>query len=72
MLINEVSPEVQRKIDVIDAIVQAPDKASRTKAIAQAAEALGKTTRSIRRMLARVEQEGVATLAVGRKAQLLT
>ncbi len=67
ILPNEVSPEVQQKIDLIDAIFQAPDKKSRTKAILHAAETLGKTTRTIRLMMEKVQNEGVATLAVGRK-----
>ena len=67
LLLNEVSPEVQQKIDLIDAIFQAPDKKSRREAILHAAQTLGKTTRTIRLMMEKVKNEGVATLAVGRK-----
>lgn len=67
MLLNEVSPEVQQKIDLIDAIFQAPDKKARREAILRAAETLGRTPRTIRLMMKKVEKEGVATLAVGRK-----
>ena len=67
ILPNEVSPEVQQRIDLIDAIFQAPDKKARTKAILHAVETLGKTTRTIRLMMEKVKNEGVATLAVGRK-----
>lgn len=67
MLLNEVSPEVQQTIDLIDAIVQTPGRAERRKAIVDAALELGKSVRTIKRMLKRVEHEGVATLGVGRK-----
>jgi putative transposase len=43
------------------------NKAARRDAIADAAKALGKSTRTIKRMIEKVEQVGVATLAVGRK-----
>ncbi|PSB14773.1 transposase [filamentous cyanobacterium CCP2] len=67
MLLNEVSPEVQQKIDLIDAIFQTPDKKARREAILHAAKTLGKTTRTIRLMMEKVKNDGVATLAVGRK-----
>lgn len=67
LLFNDDSPEFQQKVDVIDAIVQASDKNARREAIADAAKALGKSTRTIKRMIEKVEQVGVATLAVGRK-----
>ena len=51
MLLNEVSLEVQQKIDLIDAIVQAPSRAARRKAIKEAAEKLGKSPRTIQRLL---------------------
>ncbi|UKO98335.1 Mu transposase C-terminal domain-containing protein [Nostoc sp. UHCC 0870] len=67
LLVNEESPEYLKKVDLIDAIRQAPNKAARREAIADAAKALGKSTRTIKRMIEKVEQVGVATLAVGRK-----
>ena len=66
-LLNEMTPEVQQKIDLIDAVLQAPNRKSRTEAIQKASSVLGRTPRMIRIMLKRVEEEGVATLAVGRK-----
>lgn len=66
-LLNEVTPEVQQKIDLIDAVIQAPDKKSRREAIQKASDVLGRTPRMIRMMVKRVETEGVATLGVGRK-----
>ncbi|MHC5824288.1 MAG: hypothetical protein ACYT04_52740, partial [Nostoc sp.] len=67
LLFNDDAPEFQQKVDVIDAILQAPDKNARRDAIAEAAKALGKSTRSIKRMIERVQKEGVAILAVGRQ-----
>lgn len=66
-LLNEVTPEVQQKIDLIDAVLQARDRKSRREAIQKASEVLGRTTRMIRMMVKRVETEGVATLGLGRK-----
>lgn len=68
LLLNDVSPEVQRKIDLIDAVIQAPDKKARREAIDRAAKELGRTPRRIRMLVQRVESgEGPAVLAVGRK-----
>ncbi|WP_375509891.1 AAA family ATPase [uncultured Nostoc sp.] len=67
LLVNEDSVDYLKKVDLIDAICQAPDKAARRDAIVDAAKALGKSTRTIKRMIQKVEQIGVATLAVGRK-----
>ena len=67
MLLNEVSPEVQQKINLIDAIVRTPGRAARRQAIEEAAKKLGKSIRTIKRIVKRLETEGVATLGVGRK-----
>ncbi|MDF5722469.1 MAG: DDE-type integrase/transposase/recombinase [Rhizonema sp. PD37] len=66
-LINIDSADYLKKVELIDAVRQAPNKADRRDAIADAAKALGKSTRTIKRMVEKVEQVGVATLAVGRK-----
>ena len=50
-LLNEVTPEVQQKIDLIDAVLQARDRKSRREAIQKASEVLGRTTRMIRMRL---------------------
>ncbi|MBD2168671.1 transposase [Calothrix membranacea FACHB-236] len=67
LLVNEDSSDYLKKVELIDAIRQAPNKAARMDAIADAAKALGKSTRTIKRMVEKVEQVGVVTLAVGRK-----
>ncbi|BAY09964.1 transposase-like Mu [Calothrix sp. NIES-2098] len=67
LLVNEDSSDYAKKVELIDAIRQAPNKAARRDAIANAAKVLGKSTRTIKRMIEKVEQVGVATLAVGRK-----
>jgi putative transposase len=67
LLVNDDLPEFQQKADVIDAILQAPDKNARRDAIAEAAKTLGKSIRTIKRMVERVQKDGVATLAVGRQ-----
>lgn len=67
LLENENSSEYLKKVELIDAIRQAPNKAARRDAIVDAATVLGKSTRTIQRMVEKVEQYGVAILAVGRK-----
>ncbi|WP_088893774.1 Mu transposase C-terminal domain-containing protein [Leptolyngbya ohadii] len=68
LLLNEISPELQRKIDLIDAVMQASNKKARQEAIARAAQELGLTERTIRGLVRRVESgEGPAVLAVGRQ-----
>ncbi|MFS0519855.1 hypothetical protein ACEYW6_34865 [Nostoc sp. UIC 10607] len=67
LLFNDDSPKFQQKVDVIDAIVQASNKNACRDAIADVAKALGKSTRTIKRMVGKVEQVGIAALGVGRK-----
>jgi len=67
LLVNEDSSDYLKKVELIDTIRQAPNRAARRDAIADAAKALGKSTRTIKRMVEKVEQVGVATLGVGRK-----
>lgn len=68
LLLNDISPELQRRIDLIDAVMQAPRGKARSDAIQKAAQELGRTPRTIRMMVKRVENgEGPAMLAVGRK-----
>ncbi|CDN16606.1 Mobile element protein [Richelia intracellularis] len=52
---------------MIDAIRQAPNKVPRRDANADGAKALGKSNRTIKGMVEKLEQVGIATLAVGRK-----
>ncbi|HEY9858115.1 MAG TPA: transposase family protein [Candidatus Obscuribacterales bacterium] len=66
-LLQEMTPQLEQKIDLIDAVLQAPDRRSRSEAIQKASEVLGRTPRMIHMMVKRVESEGVATLGVGRK-----
>ncbi|MBG1242743.1 hypothetical protein [Nostoc sp. NZL] len=47
--------------------MQASNKNACRDAIADVAKALGKSTRTIKRMVGKVEQVGVAALSVGRK-----
>jgi putative transposase len=37
-LLNEMTPEVQQKIDLIDAVLQAPNRKSRSEAIQKASD----------------------------------
>ena len=64
---TELNSEVELKLKALEPILQASDKQRRTEAIAKAAETLGKSTRTIRRMLEKISNEGVATLTAGRQ-----
>jgi putative transposase len=67
-LINrKLSSAEEQKFDALDAILQATDIKSRREAIAKAEKILEKSTRTIKRMVSRIQNEGVATLAAGRK-----
>jgi putative transposase len=65
-LLQEVSPKVQQELDLIDAIIQAPNKGARRQAIERACEVLGKHHRSIMRKVKCLQEEGITSLARGR------
>ncbi len=67
-LINtELTPEAEQKLKALEPILQASNKQQRSQAIAKAAETLGKSPRTIRRMLAKIANEGIATITAGRQ-----
>lgn len=66
-LLQDIPPAVQQEIDLIDAILQAPSKTARQEAIDHACKVLGKHRRSIMRKLKRLQEEGITSLARGRK-----
>ena len=67
-LINtELDSETEQKLNAIEPILQASNKQQRTQAILQAAETLGKSPRTIRRMINKIAHEGVGTITAGRQ-----
>ena len=62
-ILTELSEEAQLKMELIEEIRHAGDRSTRTEKIEEAAKKLCKSTRTIRRMLAKVEHEGLAALA---------
>ncbi|MDJ0903740.1 MAG: DDE-type integrase/transposase/recombinase [Xenococcus sp. MO_188.B8] len=62
-ILTELSEEAKLKIDLIEAIRHACDRQTRKEKIEEAAKKLDKSTRTIRRMVTKVEQEGLAALA---------
>ncbi len=67
-LINtELNSEAEQKLNALEPILQASNTKQRAEAIVKAAETLGKSTRTIRRMLAKITNEGVATITAGRQ-----
>lgn len=68
LLLNEITPELQREIDFLDAIRQAPNRKTRREAIENAVIGLNKSEKTINRKLKRLlSSGGVASLGVGRK-----
>ena len=63
-ILTELSDEAQLKMELIEAIRHTGDRSTRTQKIEEAAKKLGKRKRTIRRMLTKVEQEGLAALAL--------
>ncbi|HEY9601546.1 MAG TPA: Mu transposase C-terminal domain-containing protein [Allocoleopsis sp.] len=61
-ILTELSEEAKLRMELIDAIRQAPDKDTRKQKIQEAADELGKHPRTITRMLDKVEREGLAAL----------
>lgn len=62
-LFTELSESQKLKMELIEAIRHASDRQTKTKLIEEAANKLEKSTRTIRRMVTKVEQEGLAALA---------
>ena len=62
-LFTQLSESQKLKMELIEAIRHASDRETKKKLIEQAATILEKSTRTIRRMVAKVEQEGLAALA---------
>ncbi len=62
-ILTELSDEAKLKMELIEAIRHAGDRQTRKEKIEEAAKRLDKSPRTIRRMLAKVEQEGLVALA---------
>ena len=63
VLFSELSESQKLKMELIEGIRHAKDRQTKTKLIEEAAKKLEKSTRTIRRMVAKVEQEGLSALA---------
>ena len=61
-LLTELSEEQKLKLELVESIRHESDRKTKTRLIEEAASKLGKSTRTIRRMVTKVEQEGVAAL----------
>ena len=62
-IFSELSHEDRLRMELIEGIRHASDRATKTKLIEEAANKLEKSTRTIRRMVSKVEQEGLSGLA---------
>ncbi len=62
-LLTELSDKQKLKMELIEGIRHANDRKTKTELIKQAATILEKSTRTIRRMVSKVEQEGLSALA---------
>ncbi|GAB4543596.1 MAG: hypothetical protein Tsb0014_37330 [Pleurocapsa sp.] len=63
VLFSELSESQKLKMELIEGIRHAENRQTKTKLIEEAAKKLEKSTRTIRRMVAKVEQEGLSALA---------
>ena len=63
VIFSELSEKDKLKMELIEGIRHASDRKTKTKLIEQAAEKLEKSTRTIRRMVSKVEDEGLSALA---------
>ena len=63
VLFSELSESQKLKMELIEGIRHASDRQTKTKLIEEAANKLEKSTRTIRRMVSKVEQEGLSALA---------
>ena len=61
-VLTELSDEQKLKMELIEGIRYASDRKTKTELIKQAATILEKSTRTIRRMVSKVEQEGLTAL----------
>lgn len=66
-LLNELTPDIQREIDFIDAIQQATNRKARREAIDKAVIGLQCCERTIKNKLKKLQSYGVTSLAAGRK-----
>lgn len=62
-LFTELSESQKLKMELVESIRHASDRKTKTKLIDEAADKLKKSTRTIRRMVSKVEQEGLSALA---------
>jgi putative transposase len=60
VLFSELSENQKLKMELVESIRHTSDRQTKTKLIEEAAKKLEKSTRTIRRMVAKVEQEGLA------------
>ncbi|MEO1431902.1 MAG: Mu transposase C-terminal domain-containing protein [Cyanobacteria bacterium J06633_8] len=68
VIVSELSDEARLKIEVIQSLLQNDDGATYTQRLQQAAEKLGKSVRTVRRLVDKWEREGLAGLVQNRRA----
>lgn len=68
VIVGELSDEALLKMEVIQSLLENSDRTTYTQRLQQAAEKLGKSVRTVRRLVDRWEQEGLAGLAQNQRA----
>ncbi|MBW4592428.1 MAG: Mu transposase C-terminal domain-containing protein [Brasilonema angustatum HA4187-MV1] len=68
VIVDELSDEALLKMEVIQSLLENSDRTTYTQRLQQAAEKLGKSVRTVRRLVDRWEQEGLAGLAQNQRA----
>ncbi len=68
VIVPELSDEALLKMEVIQSLLENNDRATYTQRLQQAAEKLGKSVRTVRRLVDKWEQEGLAGLVYNKRA----
>ncbi|MBP5974041.1 Mu transposase C-terminal domain-containing protein [Brasilonema sp. CT11] len=68
VIVDELSDEALLKMEVIQSLLENSDRTTYTQRLQQAAEKLGKSVRTVRRLVDKWEQEGLAGLTQNQRA----
>ncbi|WP_246163043.1 MULTISPECIES: helix-turn-helix domain-containing protein [Brasilonema] len=68
VIVSELSDEAKLKMEVIQSLLSAGDRTTYAERLKEAAEKLGKSVRTVRRLIDKWEQEGLVGLVQGQRA----
>ena len=67
-IVTEISSEIQKKMEIIQELMEPCDRKTYTKKLKKAAKKLGKSKRTVQRLVKRWEEEGVAGLETTKRS----